>query len=77
MSEMLKVPLYIPGANYLGTDATKAEEALRQSMDLCAYWKCVMLIDEADMFMGERHIDSLKRNELVSGKLANLSMPLY
>jgi len=36
-----------------------------------------MLIDEADMFMGERHIDSLKRNELVSGKLANLSMPLY
>jgi hypothetical protein len=29
---MLKVPLYILGANDLGTDATKAEEALRQSI---------------------------------------------
>jgi hypothetical protein len=76
VAELLKVPLYILGANDLGTDATKAEEVLLQSMDLCAYWKCVMLIDEADVFMGVRNIDSLKRNELVSGMLANLLMLL-
>jgi len=66
------MPLYILGAADLGSDASEAEPILQQSMDLCAHWKCVFLIDEADVFMGERNIDSLRRNELVSGMLSSL-----
>ncbi|KAI0528346.1 P-loop containing nucleoside triphosphate hydrolase protein [Xylaria digitata] len=66
VAENLKRPIYIIGADDLGTDAKCVERTLNKAMMLCAHWKAVLLIDEADVFMGERKTDSLKRNELVS-----------
>jgi len=36
---------------------------------LAAKWNCVMLIDEADIFLARRDKLDLQRNALVSGKL--------
>jgi hypothetical protein len=34
----------------------------------CKCWNTLLLVDEADVFLTTRDINSLERNELVSGK---------
>ncbi|KAI0911695.1 P-loop containing nucleoside triphosphate hydrolase protein [Ustulina deusta] len=62
----LKRPLYRVNAGDLGSSVSEVEESLKRALELSAYWNAVLLIDEADVFMGQRSDVELSRNELVS-----------
>lgn len=71
IAEMAKVPLYMASAGELGSAAADVEDALDEALDLCRRWKAMLLLDEADVFLGKRFSggnESLERNELVSSK---------
>jgi hypothetical protein len=68
VAEQIQRPLYRLSAGDLGTSTTTVEEGLKQTLDRCAHWNCVLLVDEADVFLEARSTDSLQRNELVSSK---------
>jgi len=44
------------------------DESLREIFRLAHLWDCVLLLDEADVFLSRREVYDLKRNALVSGK---------
>lgn len=44
------------------------ESKLQHSFQLAQAWECVLLLDEADVFLAERSQDNIERNALVSGK---------
>lgn len=50
----------------LGTNPEEVEESLEAALELCRLWNAIMLLDEADVFLGVRTDDGLARNELVS-----------
>jgi hypothetical protein len=52
----------------LGTTAPEVEKALETSFSLASRWGCVLLLDEADVFLTARSKEDFKRNGLVSGK---------
>ncbi|XDG10147.1 hypothetical protein ABKA04_009762 [Annulohypoxylon sp. FPYF3050] len=66
VAERIKAPLYTLSAGDLGTNAASVERSLKKALEMCALWKAVMLIDEADVFLEARKTDNLERNELVS-----------
>ncbi|KAI1121089.1 P-loop containing nucleoside triphosphate hydrolase protein [Nemania abortiva] len=72
ISETLQRPLYRVKAGDLGIEASQVERSLKMALDLSAYWDAVLLIDEADVFLGQRTNDDLSRNELVSIFLVQL-----
>ena len=51
----------------LGTTAPEVEKALETSFSLASRWGCVLLLDEADVFLAARSRIDFKRNGLVSG----------
>lgn len=51
----------------LGVTAATVERALEEKFHLAQVWDCVLLLDEADVFLAERSRDDIKRNALVSG----------
>jgi SpoVK/Ycf46/Vps4 family AAA+-type ATPase len=64
MAEMTERPLYrIRGSN-IGTDATKLEENFRAISHMCNEWGCVVLLDDADVFLERRNVADLQRNSL-------------
>ena len=69
MADKYKIPLYVLGANDLGTNARQVDNALESAFTCCRLWGALLLIDEADVFLEERNSDDLHRNELVAGKL--------
>jgi hypothetical protein len=50
----------------LGSDPSDVEAKLGRVLQLCTMWNAMLLIDEADVFLGTRSDDGLVRNELVS-----------
>lgn len=52
----------------LGVDANTVEERLEEYFRLTSQWRCVLLLDEANVFIARRSEDQLKQNALVSGK---------
>ncbi|RYC56105.1 hypothetical protein CHU98_g10104 [Xylaria longipes] len=66
VADKLQRPLYRVKAGELGVSAAKVELSLRIALDRSAYWDAVLLIDEADIFLGQRSDHDLNRNELVS-----------
>jgi hypothetical protein len=50
----------------LGLDAEKVETALTRTFQLAQAWDCIVLLDEADVFMAQRDKKDLQRNALVS-----------
>lgn len=60
------MPLYSISAGELGTNAFKLEKALTNALSCCTLWHAVLLLDEADIFLGTRTVENLERNELVS-----------
>lgn len=71
IAEMAKVPLYMISAGELGSVSADVEAALDDVLDLCRRWKAMLLLDEADVFLGKRFSggrESIERNELVSSK---------
>ncbi|KAI9172657.1 ATPase family AAA domain-containing protein [Paramyrothecium foliicola] len=72
VAERSRVPLYSMSAGDLGTKPSEVESALERALELCRMWNAMLLLDEADVFLGERTNESLARNELVSIFLTKL-----
>lgn len=51
-----------------GDSAQEVEKNLEGFFDLARRWGCVLLLDEADVFLTERRKGDIKQNRLVSGK---------
>lgn len=64
----LKRPLLSITCGDIGTTANEAEKNLESFCTLAHRWKCVLLLDEADVFLAKRERGDIKRNSLVSGK---------
>lgn len=52
----------------LGTSPKEVETKLQEAFQLAQLWNCVLLLDEADVFLAQRSEDDIQRNALVSGK---------
>ncbi|KAF5502464.1 hypothetical protein CGCA056_v014281 [Colletotrichum aenigma] len=50
----------------LGMSPNDVESKLQHSFQLAQAWECVLLLDEADVFLAERSQDNIERNALVS-----------
>ena len=61
-------PLFPITCGDLGVEASVVEKRLEEYFRLASMWGCVLLLDEADVFLAKRSVDQLKRNALVSGK---------
>ncbi|KAF2011401.1 P-loop containing nucleoside triphosphate hydrolase protein [Aaosphaeria arxii CBS 175.79] len=66
IAEATKRPLYMLSAGELGTYTGDVERSLDQVLEITRQWGCVLLIDEADVFLQERDGLDLERNALVS-----------
>ncbi|KAL5317440.1 hypothetical protein ACEPPN_014535 [Leptodophora sp. 'Broadleaf-Isolate-01'] len=50
----------------IGTTASEAQETLENFCELAHRWRCVLLLDEADVFLAKREKGDIVRNSLVS-----------
>ncbi|KAJ8123882.1 hypothetical protein ONZ43_g270 [Nemania bipapillata] len=66
VADKARVPLYAMSAAELGTAPDAVEKALENALGLCRMWNAMLLLDEADVFLGARNSDSIARNELVA-----------
>ncbi|KAK1977836.1 ATPase [Colletotrichum cereale] len=66
VAEIAKKPLYRVTCGDVGTRAEDVEKYLNTVMLLGKTWNCVVLLDEADVFLEQRTIQNLERNALVS-----------
>lgn len=66
VAEIAEKPLYRVTCGDLGAEPTKVEEYLESVLYLGKIWNCVVLLDEADVYLEERSMESLARNALVS-----------
>ncbi|CAG9991342.1 unnamed protein product [Clonostachys byssicola] len=66
VAEIAKRPLYRVTCGDIGTKAEDVEQYLDSVLLLGATWGCVVLLDEADVFLEQRSILNLERNALVS-----------
>jgi len=54
----------------IGETAKEVQDNLEQNFQLAHRWGGVMLLDVADVFLQARDRQDMKRNAIVSGKLA-------
>ncbi|KAJ4297912.1 hypothetical protein N0V90_005811 [Kalmusia sp. IMI 367209] len=66
VAEIAEMPLYPITCGDIGTDPEKVEQYLQLVFELGQRWNCVLLLDEADVFLEERTLTDLQRNSLVS-----------
>ncbi|PHH90782.1 hypothetical protein CDD83_2673 [Cordyceps sp. RAO-2017] len=66
VAEIAERPLYRVTCGDIGTKAEDVEKYLETVMLLGKTWGCVVLLDEADVFLEERTLFDLQRNALVS-----------
>lgn len=66
VAELTNRPLYRVTCGDVGTNADEVEEYLESALHLGKIWRCVVLLDEADVFLEERTHQDLQRNALVS-----------
>lgn len=66
VAELAEKPLYRVTCGDIGTRAEQAETYLDQVLYLGKKWDCVLLMDEADVFLEERTMADIQRNSLVS-----------
>lgn len=60
-------PLFTITSGDLGFTPRDVETSLQQTFRLAQLWDCVLLLDEADLFLSRREVEDLERNSLVSG----------
>ncbi|KAK3304792.1 uncharacterized protein B0T15DRAFT_399826 [Chaetomium strumarium] len=65
VAELCKRPLYPITCGDLGITAVEVESRLKRIFIQAQKWKCVLLLDEADVFLSERE-HNVKHNSLVS-----------
>ena len=68
VAESLECPLFTVTCGNIGTNAEDVEKKLQNMFWMAQAWNCVMLLDEADVFLQERNATDIKRNAVVSGK---------
>jgi SpoVK/Ycf46/Vps4 family AAA+-type ATPase len=66
VAELVQRPLYRVTCGDIGTDAEGVEAYLESVLYIGKIWGCVVLLDEADVFLEERSLADLQRNALVS-----------
>lgn len=66
VADRTRRPLFYLQAEDLGINAATLGANLKNVFDLATEWRAVILLDEADVFMAERHPHDIARNELVS-----------
>ncbi|KAI8630260.1 P-loop containing nucleoside triphosphate hydrolase protein [Xylariaceae sp. FL1651] len=66
VAEMTRRPLYVVSAGELGTDILTTDDRLSTAFEITRRWGCVLLIDEADVFLYKRGVGDLNRNAMVS-----------
>ncbi|KAL2794820.1 P-loop containing nucleoside triphosphate hydrolase protein [Aspergillus keveii] len=71
VAEVTKRPLYVVATGELGIDADAVDRQLDMILEITRRWGCVLLIDEADVFLAARGKD-LARDALVSVFLRRL-----
>jgi hypothetical protein len=69
----LNRPLLSITCGHVGTTAEEAETKLDSFCKLAHRWRCVLLLDEADVFLAKRERGDIARNSLVSGKITLLT----
>ncbi|KHN96247.1 ATPase, AAA-type, core [Metarhizium album ARSEF 1941] len=66
VAEIARKPLYRITCGDIGTKAEEVEKYLESALYIGQSWDCVVLLDEADVFLEQRSSASLERNALVS-----------
>ena len=66
VAEIAGKPLYRVTCGDIGTKAEEVEQYLESVLHLGKIWDCVVLLDEADVFLEQRSLRDLVRNALVS-----------
>ncbi|KAM0132930.1 hypothetical protein ACHAP3_006219 [Botrytis cinerea] len=66
VAEIAEKPLYRVTCGDIGSEPEEVEQYLNSVLDLGKAWGCVVLLDEADVFLEERSMSDIKRNALVS-----------
>jgi SpoVK/Ycf46/Vps4 family AAA+-type ATPase len=66
VAEMAEKPLFRVTCGDIGTKPEEVEKYLESVLHLGKTWGCVVLIDEAEVFLEQRSLDNLERNALVS-----------
>ncbi|KAF2801361.1 P-loop containing nucleoside triphosphate hydrolase protein [Mytilinidion resinicola] len=66
VAEATGKPLFPITCGDLGLTPEHVEKTLREIFHLAQLWDCVLLLDEADIFLAQRTRTDLKRNALVS-----------
>lgn len=66
VAEIAEKPLYLATCGDIGTEPGEVEIYLESVLTLGKIWGCVVLLDEADVFLEQRSLDDLRRNALVS-----------
>ncbi|KAK7745719.1 hypothetical protein SLS62_009685 [Diatrype stigma] len=66
VADRTRRPLFYLHAEDLGICAATLGANLKKIFDMATDWDAVILLDEADVFMAERHPHDIARNELVS-----------
>jgi SpoVK/Ycf46/Vps4 family AAA+-type ATPase len=61
-------PLYAITCGDIGVTASEVEHNLTAHTERAESWGCVLLLDEADVFLAKRTWSDMNRNALVSGK---------
>lgn len=66
VAEIAQKPLFCITCGDIGTKPELVEQYLDTVLHLGKTWGCVVLIDEAEVFLEQRSLDNLERNALVS-----------
>jgi SpoVK/Ycf46/Vps4 family AAA+-type ATPase len=66
VAEYVERPLYRVTCGDIGTDPESVEKYLESVWYIARTWGCVVLLDEADVFLEERTKQDMQRNALVS-----------
>ncbi|GAB1317958.1 hypothetical protein MFIFM68171_08168 [Madurella fahalii] len=72
VAELAEMPLYNVTCGDIGTKPEAVEQYLNSVLHLGQKWNCVLLLDEADVFLEQRSLSDLERNSLVSVFLRTL-----
>ncbi|ATZ45671.1 hypothetical protein BCIN_01g04130 [Botrytis cinerea B05.10] len=66
VAEVVERPLYIAPCSEIATTPEALHKSLQQIFYLGRVWKCVILLEEAELFLEKRTLGDLRRNALVS-----------
>lgn len=72
VAEEIRRPLYSVSADELGSNAYGVETALTEAFERAARWQAVLLLDEADVFLGARTSADMAHNSVVAVFLRKL-----